>query len=228
MWSEPVPKLSSPLISRRQERLRSDRNDTRRSPDGEFARVHQITEKLPAGWCFKRYHAEFRSNSVQGCTCRHAASNTFQARLLEIRDSISVGSNNCTFRSVPRFHPRKSRRDPLATESHGFTNHLYPMIMLRSPSPSEAAPNERASLSTCSTNSCAYCRIELINTRYSQKRRKGLTVRLGSGWPPPKSGRGTLRTTDVAGNPRTSTRMRVTYGPVTSRGDGCVRLAAIQ
>ena len=83
-----------------------------------------------------------------------------------------------------------------ATESEGVTKNLLPRIMLRSPSPSEAAPKSAAlGPYMNSTRSCAY-------------------VRLGSGWPPPKSSSGVSLTTLLGAAPSASTRMGLAYAPV--------------
>jgi hypothetical protein len=60
----------------------------------------------------------------------------------------------------------------IARLSLGETKHLRPRIMLRSPSPSDAAAKSGAS-----------------SANISAARSRALT-RLGSGWPPPKSGSG--------------------------------------
>ena len=83
-----------------------------------------------------------------------------------------------------------------ATLSLGVTKNLGPSTMLRSPSPSEAAPKSAAlGPFMNSTRSCAY-------------------VRFGSGWPPPKSSSGTPFTTLSPLAPSASTRMGLAYAPV--------------
>mmetsp|Transcript_2328 Transcript_2328/g.8215 ORF Transcript_2328/g.8215 Transcript_2328/m.8215 type:complete len:206 (-) Transcript_2328:239-856(-) len=84
----------------------------------------------------------------------------------------------------------------MATESQGVTKNLFPRIMLRSPSPSDAAPKSGASSAyITSTSSLAY-------------------VRLGSGWPPPKSSRGTQFLRHDSGAPRRSHSSGLAYAPV--------------
>ena len=64
-----------------------------------------------------------------------------------------------------------------------------PMIRLRSPSPSEAAPKSGASGPIIRSKSAFAC------------------TRLGSGWCPPKSGRGTAFITVPTGAPRRVSRI---------------------
>ena len=84
----------------------------------------------------------------------------------------------------------------MATESLGVTKKLLPRIMLRSPSPSEAAPKSGASAEYITlTSSSAY-------------------VKFGSGCPPAKSSFGTPLTTEFASAPSTSTKIGLAYAPV--------------
>mmetsp|Transcript_30411 Transcript_30411/g.85126 ORF Transcript_30411/g.85126 Transcript_30411/m.85126 type:complete len:288 (+) Transcript_30411:804-1667(+) len=85
-----------------------------------------------------------------------------------------------------------------ATESLGVTKKRLPRIMLRSASPSAAAPKQGApSPNILATSSLAY-------------------VRLGSGWPPPKSGRGSQFMSAAAGSaPSSSQKTRRAEAPAT-------------
>ena len=94
---------------------------------------------------------------------------------------------------MPLFFSHGMQRSPYAamtaTLSLGVTKNLGPRTMLRSPSPSEAAPKSAAlGPFMNSTRSCAY-------------------VRFGSGWPPPKSSSGTPLTTLSGLAPSASTRI---------------------
>mmetsp|Transcript_24033 Transcript_24033/g.65020 ORF Transcript_24033/g.65020 Transcript_24033/m.65020 type:complete len:203 (+) Transcript_24033:791-1399(+) len=93
----------------------------------------------------------------------------------------------------------------MATESEGVTKKPLPRIMLRSASPSAAAPKSGADAAAAVcipppsspmtlTSSWAY-------------------ARLGSGWPPPKSSLGTQFMSESNGTPRASPRIRFAEGP---------------
>ena len=95
-----------------------------------------------------------------------------------------------------------------AKESDGLTKNCFPRIMLRSPSPSAAAPNSGTTRSPTSifsplrlrpiisTSSCAY-------------------VRFGSACPPLKSFFGTAFMQTFSGCPRMSMNIIFEYGPLT-------------
>merc|ERR1719181_2639831 len=113
-----------------------------------------------------------------------------------------------------------------ARESDGEQKNLEPMIMLRSASPSAAAPKLGGSslvsillpslLSPILATSSTAC------------------VRLGSAWPcegdscPPKSGLGTAFMSDSGGAPNSSTKMAFAYGPCTPLIESYTKLKSLR
>ena len=108
-------------------------------------------------------------------------------RATPLRPDLKYGMHSCAFAAI------------IATLSLGLTKKFFPRIMLRSPSPSDAAPKSGAlsPANITSTSSFAY-------------------VRFGSGWPPPKSSRTPQFTTLSGGAPRRSTKIFGAYAPVTA------------
>mmetsp|Transcript_4179 Transcript_4179/g.15319 ORF Transcript_4179/g.15319 Transcript_4179/m.15319 type:complete len:205 (-) Transcript_4179:767-1381(-) len=157
MWSEPVPKLSSPQMLRRPASIRLPKN---------FHPVGVSKHSTPA-------FAATRSSAA--------------AVGIDLASPLSP---------LLKYGMHWAFAAMMATESEGVTKKLLPKIMLRSPSPSDAAPKSGASgANIVFTSSSAY-------------------VRLGSGWPPAKSSLGTSLTQDSGSAPRTSTKMGLAYAPV--------------
>merc|ERR1719181_334774 len=100
-----------------------------------------------------------------------------------------------------------------ASESDGEQKKRLPMIMLRSASPSAAAPKMGGSDEVSTT------RPSLLSPTLATS--STACVRLGSAWPcdgdscPPKSGFGTQFISEVGGAPNSSTNTLVAYGPCT-------------
>ena len=157
MWSEPVPKDSSPQMDRRPASMRLPKN-------------------------FQPVGVSKHSTPILVAT-RSSAAAVGMERARPLRPSLKYGMH-FAFAAM------------MATESEGVTKKLLPRIMLRSPSPSDAAPKSGASAEyIVFTSSSAY-------------------VRLGSGWPPAKSSLGSSLTQDEGSAPRTSTRIGLAYAPV--------------
>mmetsp|Transcript_7056 Transcript_7056/g.25105 ORF Transcript_7056/g.25105 Transcript_7056/m.25105 type:complete len:316 (+) Transcript_7056:268-1215(+) len=96
-----------------------------------------------------------------------------------------------------------------ATESDGVTKNCWPSTMLRSASPSQAAPKVgKLALSVpASGRPSAPSPIAATSS--------GAYVRFGSGWPPPKSSFGSQCSSEAGSPPSSSTNRRCAYAPAT-------------
>lgn len=107
--------------------------------------IHQIAEVFPTSWYFKAFLILFGCHKINGRCGWHRSGESGYTVLFEVWNTFEVVSND-----LKQFNEIKLVKIPIqkkffeiltANESLGVTKNAFrPMIMLRSPSPSNAAP----------------------------------------------------------------------------------------